>query len=218
LCSVLARNRRAFKELPVAYAYTLFGTPLAPTSSEVIVMRAFTNGKRSFVLSIVMALFIVGVPSASFAQDETRPNIVLDVMKSVVLDPTTYAPATLSYTSQRMDWNSSQVLFKAGWLEHNSRYTVSGRADDTPIGYDAGLRQIRGDALLHLQESLVNNLSAQIFERALTQKYPQRRKLFKTLSWIERISFSSYVGYLASVNHFRQVQKNQEMARQYGIQ
>ena len=27
----------------------------------------------------------------------------------------------------------------------------------------------------------------------------------------------SYVGYLASANHFNQVQKNQEMAREYGI-
>ena len=47
------------------------------------------------------------------------------------------------------------------------------------------------DALMHLQESIVNNVSAHIFEHALTQKYPEHRKLFKTLSWLERISFSA---------------------------
>jgi hypothetical protein len=34
---------------------------------------------------------------------------------------------------------------------------------------------------------------------------------------VERISFSAYVGYLASAGHFRQVQRNQDMARQYGL-
>jgi hypothetical protein len=166
-----------------------------------------------FVLSI--ACF---APCAALAQTEDKPNIVLDMAKSVLFDPTTYAPAALSYTSQRMDWNSSQVLFNAGWMEHNHRYTLSGRPDDKPLGYEAGMGQIRRDALAYLQESVVNNLSAQIFERTLAQKYPQHRKLFKTLSWVERISFSAYVGYLGSAEHFRQVQKNQEMARRYGLQ
>jgi hypothetical protein len=52
----------------------------------------------------------------------------------------------------------------------------------------------------------------------LTQKYPEHRKLFKTLSWVERISFSAYVGYRASAAHFRQVQRNQQLAQQYGLQ
>ena len=72
--------------------------------------------------------------------------------------------------------------------------------------------------MAHLQESVVNNLSSQIFERLLAQKYPEHRKLLKTLSWVERISYSSYVGYLASADHFKQVQKNQAMTREYGIQ
>ena len=45
-------------------------------------------------------------------------------------------------------------------------------------------RQIRQMALLHLQESLVNNAAANIFERVLADKYPQHRKLFKVLSWV----------------------------------
>lgn len=157
-------------------------------------------------------------PSVASAQNEGRGNVVLDIAKSVLFDPTTYVPAALSYDSQRADWNTSQPLFKMGWLEQNPRYTVSGRPDDTPLSYQAGNREIRRDAIAHLQQSVVNNLSAHILERTLTQKYPEHRKLFKALSWMERISFSGYMGYLASVDHFRQAQKNREMARQYGIQ
>jgi len=182
-------------------------------------MRALTNDTKKVLLSILFfVLAIVCGPLTASAQEETKSNVVWDVAKSVLIDPTTYAPATLSYTSQRMDWQTSQVLFHAGWVEHNALFTVSGRPDDTPIGYDAGMRQIRQTALLQLQQSLVNNVTTQVFERALTQKYPEHRKLFKTLGWVERIGFSSYVGYLASVNHFKQVQKNQDLARQHGLQ
>jgi hypothetical protein len=169
-------------------------------------------------ISLLVGVVAFAAPHTIVAQEqETQPNVVLSVAKSVLFDPTTYVPATLSYTSQRMDWNTSQVLFRAGWVEHNSRFTLSGRPDDTPISYDAGNSQIRRAALIHLQESIVNNVAAQIFERALIQQHPEHRKLFKTLSWIERISFSSYVGYLASVDHFRQVQRNQELARLHGL-
>jgi hypothetical protein len=181
-------------------------------------MQGLTHLKKFFLIwifALVVSMFLA--PSVWAQQDERHSNVVVDLTKAVLFDPTTYAPAALSYTSQRMDWKTSQVLFNAGWLEHNSRYTVSGRPDDKPLSFEAGNRQIRRDALAHLQESVVNNLSTQIFERALSQKYPQHRKLFKTLSWVERISFSSYVGYLSSVDHFRQVQRNQEMAREFGI-
>jgi hypothetical protein len=187
-------------------------------------MRALTSCKHSVSNShsaIWISIFVVSMvcfgPRIASAQNEARPNIVLDIAKSVLFDPTTYAPAALSYTSERMDWNTSQALFKAGFVEHNARYTVSGLPDRTPISYEVGNRQIRGDALRYLQESVVNNLSAQIFERTLTRKYPEHRKLFKVLSWAERISFSAYVGYLSSADHFRQVQRNGNLARQYGI-
>ena len=172
---------------------------------------------RSWIVALMLMLAVVLTPGLARAQDDGGSNIVVDLTKAVLFDPTTYAPAALSYTSQRMDWKTSQALFDAGWVEHNSRFTLSGRPDDSPISFEAGQRQIRRDALAHLQESVVNNLSAQIFERALTQKFPQHRKLFKTLSWVERIAFSSYVGYLASVDHFKQVQRNQQMARQLPV-
>lgn len=161
-------------------------------------------------------IVLVLAPTLASAQSETDSSFFWDVTKSVVLDPTTYAPATIAYTSLKMDWDSSQVLFRNGWVEQNHRFTVTGRPNDKPISFDDGNRKIRQMALLHLQESVINNVAANVFERVLSSKYPEHRKLFKTLSWIERIAFSSYVSYLASANHFRQAQRNRELAVQYG--
>jgi hypothetical protein len=179
-------------------------------------MRAFKQRTSDAVLcGLLLSLFVL-TPALSSAQDRPRGNVVFDVAKAVVFDPTTYTPATLSYTSQRMDWKTSQTLFQQGWLEHNYRFTASGKPDDAPISFEAGNRQITRMALLHLQESVVNNVTAQIFERVLADKYPEHRKLFKSLGWVERIGFASYVSYLASVNHFKQSQRNMEMAREHG--
>jgi hypothetical protein len=156
-------------------------------------------------------------PSIASAQSESRPSFLWDVTKSVLIDPTTYVPATMSYTSMKMDWTSSQPLFRAGWVERNHLFTQTGRANDTPVSYADGNRKIRQMALLHLQESIINNVAANVFERVLSEKYPEHRKLFKALSWVERIAFASYVSYLASANHFKQTERNQELARQYGF-
>jgi hypothetical protein len=155
-------------------------------------------------------------PALASAQNESDSSLFWDVTKSVVLDPTTYAPATLVYTSMKLDWQSSQLLFQNGWVEQNRRFTLSGRPNDTPISFADGNRKIRQMALLHLQESIVNNAATNLFERVLSQKYPQHRKLFKILSWAERIAFASYVSYVASAEHFRQTERNRQLARQYG--
>jgi len=178
-------------------------------------MRALKiRTSRAAASGLLISLLMIA-PSAS-AQEEPRSNVVVDVAKSVALDPTTYAPSIFSYTSMRMDWKSSQPLFQQGWLERNPRFTISGRPNDRPISFDAGNRQITKMALMHLQESVINNASTHIFERVLAQKYPEHRTLFKTLGWVERIGFASYMSYLASVNHFRQSERNIELAKQYG--
>ena len=171
-------------------------------------MRAI---KRLMLLSMMIL-----TPAIASAQADTDSNVFWDVTKAVLFDPTTYAPATLSYTSMNMDWNSSQTLFRNGWVEQNQRFTISGRPNDLPVSYNEGNRRIRQMALLHLQESLVNNAAANIFERVLADKYPQHRKLFKVLSWTERIAFASYVSYMASANHFRQNDRNRQLAIQFG--
>ena len=171
-------------------------------------MRAIT---RLLLLSMIIL-----TPSIASAQSESDSNIFWDVTKAVVFDPTTYAPATLSYTSMKMDWDSSQTLFRNGWVEQNHRFTVSGRANDMPVSFGDGNKRIRHMALLHLQESIINNTAANLFERVLANKYPQHRKLFKVLSWVERVAFASYVSYAASANHFKQTERNRQLALQYG--
>jgi hypothetical protein len=171
-------------------------------------MRAITR--------LVLLTMTILTPAIASAQAETDSNVFWDVTKAVVFDPTTYAPAALSYTALKMDWDSSQTLFRNGWVEQNHRFTISGRPNEMPVSYEEGNRRIRQMALLHLQESLVNNAAANIFERVLAEKYPQHRKLFKVLSWVERIGFASYVSYMASANHFRQTERNRQLAIQFG--
>jgi hypothetical protein len=165
---------------------------------------------------LVLLSMMILTPAIASAQADTDSNVFWDVTKAVLFDPTTYAPATLSYTSMKMDWDSSQTLFRNGWVEQNQRFTISGRPNDLPVSYNEGNRRIRQMALLHLQESLVNNAAANIFERVLADKYPQHRTLFKVLSWTERIAFASYVSYMASANHFRQNDRNRQLAIQFG--
>jgi hypothetical protein len=171
-------------------------------------MRAITG--------LLLLTTLILMPPRAFAQAETDSNLFLDITKAVVFDPTTYAPAALAYTSMKMDWDSSQTLFRHGWVEQNQRFTVSGRANDLPISYSDGNRKIRNMALLHLQESIINNTAANLFDRVLANRYPQHRKLFKVLSWVERVAFASYVSYAASANHFKQAERNRQLAVEFG--
>ena len=125
------------------------------------------RGLRRVLFAALLASRVL-VPSAVLAQDSNAPGkIVWDVAKSVVFDPTTYAPAIIGYTSQRADWNTSQILFQAGWVEKNARFTLSGLPDDKPIGYAAGNRLIRKDAVGLFKESVFNNVIAGTAERVL---------------------------------------------------
>jgi len=170
---------------------------------------------RAMRLYVLLSVMLV-VPAIASAQAENDTNVVWDVTKAVIFDPTTYAPATLSYTSMKMDWDSSQTLFRHGWVEQNHRFTISGRPNDWPVSYAEGNKKIRHMALLHLQESIINNAAANVLERVLAEKYPEHRKLFKVLSWVERIAFASYVSYIASANHFKQAERNRQLAIEFG--
>ena len=69
------------------------------------------------ITRLVLISMMILTPALASAQAETDSNLFWDVTKAVVFDPTTYAPATLSYTSMKMDWDSSQTLFRNGWVE-----------------------------------------------------------------------------------------------------
>jgi hypothetical protein len=167
---------------------------------------------RTFMVAVLLGL----APASALAQAEERRPFAWDVARAVLIDPTTYAPALISHEAIRQDWKTSQVLFANGWLEQNPRFTVSGRANDVPVGYDEGTSRIRRTALTILQYSAVNNVSARVVERLLVVRYPHRKKLIRALSWAERIAFASLLSYTNSADHIRQASTNRRLAREYG--
>jgi len=155
------------------------------------------------------------VPSSASAQEPPSP--LGDMVKRVVLDPTTYAPAVIAYDATMRDWNTSQPFFRHGYMERNERFTLTGRPNDLPISYGAGRNRILTDALLNLQMSVVNNVADQLFERMLLTRFPEHRKLVRTLGWVERISFGTYMSYQLSAQHYRQATANELRAQQMGF-
>jgi len=162
------------------------------------------------------AIVLVLASALASAQTEEHRPFAWGVARAVLVDPTTYAPALISYESMRQDWKTSQVLFTHGWLEQNRRFTISGRANDVPLGYREGTSRIRGAALTVLRDSAVNNVSARIIERLLVARYPRRKNLIRTLSWVERIAIASLLTYVNSADHLRQASSNRRLAREYG--
>lgn len=177
----------------------------------------FGNASPGAVSSIVIVVALMMlVASSASAQDQDHTSFLRDVVKNVTLDPTTYAPAIVGWKATRLDWQSSQVFFQHGSVEHNPRFTISGRSDDIAIGHAAGNRQIFADAIAVLQLSMVHNVSERVIERVLVRRYPNHRKLLRTIGWIERSAMASYWSYRLSAGHLRQWQKNERLAQQLG--
>jgi hypothetical protein len=51
----------------------------------------------------------------------------------------------------------------------------------------------------------------------LIDRFPQRRKLVRTLGWIERSAFASFMAYHLSSQHYQQAAANQAYAQQMGF-
>jgi hypothetical protein len=146
-----------------------------------------------------------------------RPWSFWRTTRQVIFDPTTYAPALISYESTKLDWDTSQVFFRNGYVEGNPRFTISGNPNDTPMSYRRGNRLILTDTLENLGGSLANNFLERTFEQMMIERFPNHPKLMKTLGWIERSAFASYWSYRLSANHFRQWQDNKRMAAELGL-
>ena len=109
--------------------------------------------RSSWVPSLAAAVLVgelLFAPALARAQDET-PQRIWDLTRQVLVDPTTYAPAAISYEAMLWDWKTSQVLFANGWVETNPRFTSSGRPNDAPVAYGPGIRIVRREALSVLQ-------------------------------------------------------------------
>jgi hypothetical protein len=170
-----------------------------------------------FLLALLATLvFCVTVPCAAQDEPESYIGVAKDIAKKTLADPTSYAPATMLYVSARLDWNSSQPLFRNGSLEENPRYTISGLPNDVPLSYGAGNRRILTDALSVLPVSFGNNALSLAVQRVLTQRDPSHHRRWAALGWIERTVVASSLSYELSVRHFRQWQENERVAAQLG--
>jgi hypothetical protein len=138
--------------------------------------------------------------------------------RQIFFDPTTYAPAVISYEATKLDWDTSQVFFRNGYVEGNPRYTMSGLPNDTPLPYGRGDRKIMMDTVQILGGSMANNFIERSMEQVLMERYPDHPKVVKTLGWIERSVFASYWSYRLSATHFRQWQTNKQQATALGLQ
>ena len=63
---------------------------------------------RLFLIVVVLGLS----PTVASAQVVDRPPFAWDVARAVLVDPTTYAPAVISYEAVRRDWKTSQPLLQ----------------------------------------------------------------------------------------------------------
>jgi hypothetical protein len=172
---------------------------------------------RSIVAFATMCAFVASMSPVLHAQDERRPSPLTNAIKQTLLDPTTYVPGILSYDATMRDWKTSQPFFQHGFVEQNSRFTVSGLPGDTAIDYGAGRHLIIRDALGTVALTAVQNLATRLVEDSLANRYPEHRKLLRGLGWAERIAVASFLSYQLSAAHYRQAAQNQELASQLGL-
>lgn len=168
--------------------------------------------RRAAALTFV--LLAIAAP-AVYGQEQS--SALGDALKKSVLDPTTYAPAAVVYDATMRDWRTSQPFFRNGYLERNERYTLSGRPNDVPMSFAEGRRQILKDAVLNVQLSFANNVVSRAVERALIERHPHRRKLVRTVGWIQRIAFATFLTYRLSEAHYRQAAANERRAAELGF-
>jgi hypothetical protein len=169
------------------------------------------------VLWLLCAVLAILLPLPVAAQDNQPSLPIADIAKRVLLDPTTYTPAIVAYDATMRDWNSSQPFFRNGYLEQNPRFTISGRSNDVPLSYEAGHKRILKDALFHVQLAAAHNTIENVVERVLVERFPEKRKLWRVLGWIERGAYASYSAYVLSEQHYRQWRYNERMAAQLGL-
>lgn len=175
------------------------------------------TGHMLLLFCVVFVAMTLSWTSFASAQDTPAQQFV-SVFKSVVLDPTTYVPAAMTYGAMRLDWQSSQVFFQHGFVEHNSRYTVSGFGDSAAISHRVGNRRIATDSLaVLLQMSVIHNVTERVIERALARRYPNHQKAVRIAGMVERIAGASILSIVLSAGHARQWQKNERLARQLGF-
>jgi hypothetical protein len=155
-------------------------------------------------LVAALLLAIAGVPARAQSLAEQGRSVAIDALK----DPTTYAPAIATEIGKTLDWSSSQRFFAAGYVEDNQFYTLSGLPHDRPVSRSTGHR-INLEVSLHvLATSYANNVAAGMAERALSARWPHRKRLFHIVGIAERVGFAFLTGWMNSAGNFRQWRTN----------
>jgi hypothetical protein len=175
-------------------------------------LRCLSTSAIVAVLTLTTAGFVSAQETGSKSS-----SAVADVIKGVVFDPTTYAPALISYDATMRDWKTSQPFFQNGYVERNSRFTLTGVPNDRPVSYVVGQNQIMRDTLTTFGMSIAQNTTSRIVEQVLLAKYPNHRKAVKTIGWIQRIGLASLMTYQLSAPHYRQAGLNAQQARALGF-
>jgi hypothetical protein len=167
--------------------------------------------------TLLALAFVTLGPATASAQTQEPSSFTSTVLKTVARDPATYAPALVKYASMRLDWESSQIFFRHGFVERNARYTVSGRSNDVAISHAAGRRKLALDSLVVFAETVPASLAERATERLLIRRYPQHRKVFSVVGRTVRIVGASYLSYSSSMAHVNQWRRNERLARQMGF-
>lgn len=193
-------------------------------------MRGLLNSCLATTRGALIATCLLAASPAAAqlvpVQDVTEPPVIdagarssegehrsafAEVFVRVAKDPTTYALPPIVYTAHRLDWDSSQKLFAHGYLEANPKFTLSGRVDDTPISHAAGKRRILRYSASMIGRSALNNGICALVERRLIERAPHRRKLIRTLGWIERGFVTAYWSYRLTHNQVGQWRDNERV-------
>jgi hypothetical protein len=151
------------------------------------------------------------IPGDARSGDGSTHSLLGETFTRVLKDPTTYALPPIVYAAHRLDWDSSQKLFAHGYLEANPKFTVTGRVDDLPISHAAGKRRILRYSASMLGRSALNNGICALIERRLIEKAPHRRRLIRTLGWIERGFATAYWSYRLTHNQVHQWRDNERV-------
>jgi hypothetical protein len=168
-------------------------------------------------LVLVPACVVLLWPAAASAQTKEPSPSVSAIINTVARDPVTYAPVALKYVAMRLDWESSQIFFQHGFVEHNARYTVSGLEDDVAVSHGTGHRRLAMDSLRLFARTVPQNLAERATETLLIRRFPQHRKLFLVAGQAARIAGASYVAYSWSRPNIGQWRRNERLAAQMGL-
>ena len=166
-------------------------------------------------LVLVLACVLLWSAAASAQTKEPSPSVSA-IIKTVARDPATYAPVALKYVAMRLDWESSQIFFRHGFVEHNARYTVSGLNDDVAVSHATGQRRLAMDSLRLFARTVPQNVAERATEALFIRRFPQHRKLFLVAGQAARIAGASYLAYSWSRPNLGQWHRNERLAAQMG--